>query len=50
MTLRKPAFRLKLEPIEISSDEILADLLYPAPRERAKPAPKRAPHRRRARS
>jgi hypothetical protein len=50
MTVRKPAFRLKLEQIEISSEEILADLLYPAPRERAKPAPKRTPHRRRTRS
>jgi hypothetical protein len=44
-TMRKPAFRLKLQPIEISSEEILADLLYPAPRATPEPAPKRAPLR-----
>jgi hypothetical protein len=37
---------LKLQPIEISSEEILADLLYPARRVPPKPAPKLAPHRR----
>ena len=45
--MRKPAFRLKLQPIEISSEEILADLRYPAPsvpkRGESKPAP--APRR-----
>jgi hypothetical protein len=46
MTVRKPAFRLKLEQIEISSEEILADLRYPAPRAAPKPAtPKRATSR-----
>jgi hypothetical protein len=50
MTVRKPAFRLKLEQIEISSEEILADLLYPAPRVERKPAPKRTADRRRIRS
>ena len=48
--MRKPAFRLKLQPIEISSEEILADLRYPAPsapkRGERKPAP--APRRVRA--
>jgi hypothetical protein len=48
--MRRPAFRLKLQPIEISSEEILADLLYPAPRVPPKAAPKRAPQRRRIRS
>jgi hypothetical protein len=38
MTVRKPAFRLKLEQIEISSEEILADLQYPAPRATPKAA------------
>ena len=46
--MRKPRFRLKLQPIEIeiSSEEILADLLYPAPKVPPKPAPKAASHRR----
>jgi hypothetical protein len=48
--MRKPAFRLKLRPIEISSEEILADLLYPAPKASAKAAPKRMPQQRRVRS
>jgi hypothetical protein len=48
--MRKPAFRLKLQPIEISSEEILADLLYPAPRTERKSAPKRTANRRRIRS
>ena len=43
--MRKPAFRLKLQPIEISSEEILADLLYPAPRATPEPVPERAPLR-----
>jgi hypothetical protein len=48
--MRKRRFSLKLEPIEISPEEILADLRYPAP---AAPTPrreKRAPDRRRVRS
>jgi hypothetical protein len=44
MTVRKPEFRFKLDRIEISSEEILADLLYPAAKP-VKKAPKRAPHR-----
>jgi hypothetical protein len=48
--MRKPAFRLKLRPIEISSEEILADLLYPAAKASAKAAPKRMPQQRRVRS
>lgn len=48
--MRKPAFKLKLQPIEISSEEILADLLYPAPRVPKQTAPKRAPQRPRIRS
>ena len=43
--MRKPAFKLKMQPIEISSEEILADLLYPAHTVPQQPAPKRAPHR-----
>lgn len=43
--MTKPAFRLKLQPIEISSEEILADLRYPAPSVTPKAAPKRAPLR-----
>jgi hypothetical protein len=43
--VRKPGFKLKLQQIEISSEEILADLLYPAPRVPPQTAPKRAPHR-----
>lgn len=43
--MRKPAFRLKLQPIEISSEEILADLLYPAPKVTPRAVPKRAPSR-----
>jgi hypothetical protein len=46
----KPGFKLTLQPIEISSEEILADLLYPAPRVPPKAAPKRMPQRRRIRS
>jgi hypothetical protein len=38
---------LKLQPIEISSEEILADLLYPAPKVPPKSAPKRASSHRR---
>jgi hypothetical protein len=45
-TMRKPTFRLKLQPIEISSEEILADLLYPAPKVSPKAAPKPEPGRR----
>jgi hypothetical protein len=48
--MRKQRFTLKLQPIEISPEEILADLRYPAP---AAPTPrreKRAPDRRRVRS
>jgi hypothetical protein len=43
MTVRKQAFRFKVEPIQISSEEILADLLYPAPSvsPKATPEPKR---------
>lgn len=44
MTVRKPAFSLKLDRIEISSEEILADLLYPAPK-----APKATPEQARRR-
>ncbi len=44
--MRKPAFRLKLQPIEISSEEILADLLYPEPRVPPPAAPKQGPSRR----
>lgn len=44
-TMRKPGFRLKLQPIEISSEEILADLLYPAPRATPEAAPNPAPLR-----
>jgi hypothetical protein len=43
--VRKPAFNLKLQQIEISSEEILADLLYPAPKVPPQTVPKRAPHR-----
>jgi hypothetical protein len=43
--VRKPGFKLKLQPIEISPEEILADLLYPAPRVPQQTAPKGAPHR-----
>jgi hypothetical protein len=43
--VRKPAFKLKLQQIEISSEEILADLLYPAPKVPPQTVPKRAPHR-----
>ncbi len=46
MTVRKPAFRLKLEQIEISPEEILADLRYPAPKEAEKETSKQAPRRR----
>jgi hypothetical protein len=45
MTVRKPRFRLRLEQIEISSEEILADLLYPAPRATPKATPKRTTRR-----
>jgi hypothetical protein len=43
--VKKPGFKLKLQQIEISSEEILADLLYPAPRLPPQTAPKRARHR-----
>lgn len=43
--MRKPAFRLKLQPIEISSEEILADLLYPATKVTPRAVRKRAPSR-----
>jgi hypothetical protein len=49
-TMRKTAISLNLQPIEISSEEILADLLYPAPTAKPKPAPKRAPIRRKKRA
>jgi hypothetical protein len=48
--MRKQRFTLKLEPIEISPEEILADLRYPAPAVRAPREEKRAPVRRRVRS
>ncbi len=44
-TMRKPGFRLKMQPIEISSEEILADLIYPAPSVTPEAAPKREPRR-----
>ena len=49
MTVRKPAFSFKLDPIEISSDEILADLLYPVPK-RPKATPKQPSQRLRGRA
>jgi hypothetical protein len=48
--VRKPGFKLKLQQIEISSEEILADLLYPASRVPPQTAPKRAQHRPRIRT
>jgi hypothetical protein len=48
--VRKPGFKLKLQQIEISSEEILADLLYPAPRVPPKTAHKRAQQRPRIRT
>jgi hypothetical protein len=49
MTVRKPAFSFKLDPIQISSEEILADLLYPAPKA-PKATPKQAGRRDRVRN
>ena len=48
--VRKPGFKLKLQQIEISSEEILADLLYPAHRVSPQTAPKRAQQRPRIRT
>ena len=48
--MRKRRFSLKLEPIEISPEEILADLRYPAPPVQPANGRKGAPSRRRIRS
>jgi hypothetical protein len=45
MSRRKPAFNFEFDRIEISSEEILADLLYPARQVSPKATPEQEPHR-----